>query len=101
MGKKAILAKYGLKDRSKVEGEDISDDEEEEITEEADMRSLTDRELCEKYRLPYMPDNSELYSRDRADSTSSYTGLLSKIRQATTEKSQAIASTKKVFEKEK
>merc|ERR1719430_1415791 len=68
--------------------------------EEVDVKELTDKELAEKYNLPYVPDSSDLY-RGRSDSTSSFTGLLSKIRQAGVEKSQTLSTTKKIFEPER
>ena len=98
--RKEILQKYGFKDRSQMNVEAISDTEDDSTAGEVDVKELTDKELCEKYNLPYVPDSSDLY-RGRSDSTSSFTGLLSKIRQASTEKSQTLSSTKKIFEPEK
>ena len=83
--RKEILQKYGFKDRSQMNVEAISDTEDDSAVEEVDMKELTDKELAEKYNLPYVPDSSDLY-RGRSDSTSSFTGLLSKIRQAGAEK---------------
>ena len=99
--RKEICAKYGIKDRRAMEVEDISEPDDDLSMEEVDVKDLTDKELCEKYQLPYVPDSSELYSRDRSDSASSFTGLLSKMRlarQSTSEK--AMSTTKKIFEKE-
>merc|ERR1719447_1504990 len=98
--RKEILQKYGFKDRSQMNVEAISDTEDESAVEEVDVKELTDKELSEKYNLPYVPDSSDLY-RGRSDSTTSFTGLLSKIRQASTDKSQTLSTTKKVFEPEK
>ena len=53
--KKEILSKYGFKDRSQIVIQELSDDSESsESEDEVDMKKLTDKELAEKYGLPYI-----------------------------------------------
>merc|ERR1719431_1591489 len=63
---------------------------------EVDMKHLTDRELCDKFNLPYFETNENL--PNKSDSSSDFVGILSKIRQVNTEKSQPLSTTRQVFE---
>jgi len=100
--KKEILKKYGLKDRTPIVIQAISDDSDDssESEDEVDMKKLTDKELAEKYGLPYFEVREEK-NIEKSDSTAGYTSLLSKIRQAQSDKSQSITQTKQKFEHEK
>ena len=100
--KKEILKKYGLKDRTPIVIQAISDDSDDsnDSDDEVDMKKLTDKELAEKYGLPYF-EVTEEKDIERSDSTAGFSSLLSKIRQAQSEKSQSITQTKQMFEQNK
>jgi hypothetical protein len=100
--KKEIFKKYGLKDRTPIVIQAISDDSDysNDSDDEVDMKKLTDKELAEKYGLPYF-EVTEEKDIERSDSTAGFSSLLSKIRQAQSEKSQSITQTKQIFEQNK
>jgi len=97
--KKEILNKYGLKDRTEIVIQAISDDSDDsnDSEDEVDIKKLTDKELSEKYGLPYFEVTEEKDIK-RSDSPAGFSNLLSKIRQAQSEKSQSISQTKHKFE---
>merc|ERR1719228_3016898 len=77
----------------------ISDDSDDsnDSDDEVDIKSLTDKELALKYGLPYFEVTEEKDIK-QSDSTADFSKLLSKIRQAQSEKSQTISETKQRFE---
>ena len=95
--KKEILAKYGFKDRSNIVVQQISDDSDSsDSDEEVDIKQMTDKQLAEKYGLPYV--EIEEQSTKKSDSVAGYTSLLSKIRTLGQEKTQSPIQNRKVFE---
>ena len=96
--KKEILAKYGFKDRSNIVVQQISDDSDSsDSDEEMDIKKMTDKQLAEKYGLPYV--EIEEQSTKKSDSVAGYTSLLSKIRTLGQEKTQSPIQNRKVFER--
>jgi len=97
--KKEILSKYGFKDRSQIVIQQLSDDSESsESEDEVDMKKLTDKELAEKYGLPYI-EMPEEESVPRSDSAVGITNLLSKIRNLQGEKTETVRSSREMFER--
>ena len=97
--KKEILAKYGFKDRSNLVIQQISDDSDSsDSDEEVDIKQMTDKQLAEKYGLPYVEIEEE-QSIKKSDSVAGYTSLLSKIRTLGQEKTQSPIQNRKVFER--
>ena len=99
--KKQILAKYGFKDRSAIEVQEISDDSDSsDSDEEEDIKQLTDRQLAEKFGLPYieLPEEN-ITSKQQQNSTTGYTSLLSKIRTLGQEKTHTVTQNKNAFER--
>lgn len=76
--RKEILAKYGLKDRTRHLSDESSCNSLDEYNME-DVRNLTDKELCTRYGLPelYLPEETETEPRQ---SSNSFIDLISKIR---------------------
>ena len=96
--KKEILAKYGFKDRSNIVVQQISDDSDSsDSDEEVDIKKMTDKQLAEKYGLPYV--EIEEKSTKKSDSVAGYTSLLSKIRTLGQEKTESPIQNRKVFER--
>ena len=94
--KKEILAKYGFRDHtSNIVIQQISDDSDSsDSEEEEDVKNLTDKQLAEKFGLPYI-EIPEEKSISKSDSAAGYTALLSKIRTLNTEKSQPVVTQNK------
>ena len=97
--RKEILSKYGFKDRSQIVIQELSDDSDSsESEEEVDIKKLTDKELSEKYGLPYI-EVAEEESIVKSESAVGITSLLSKIRSLQGEKTDSVKATKDVFER--
>ena len=98
--KKEILAKYGFKDRSNIVIQQISDDSESsDSDEEVDVKKMTDKQLAERYGLPYIEvQEEEESSIQKSNSSVGYTSLLSKIRNIQNEKSTSVSTGREIFD---
>ena len=97
--KREILAKYGFKDRSAIVIQQLSDDSDSsESEDEEDIKKLTDKQLAEKYGLPYFEVPEEERTIEKSNSAVGYTSLLSKIRNIQNEKSTSVTTGRERFE---